>query len=169
MKFLKILLILMVVPTLAWAHAHMLSPPPRNSLANKVGPCGVAKTANPTTVAPGSQLTLQWSETIDHPGYYIISLAPDLGPGNPDPLQSAFDAGVIIASFPDVQGGQLPHIYQTTITLPTTPCESCTLQMIQVMTENPSMPSNYYSCVDLRISNSPPTSPPGSSNPSDCD
>ena len=35
--------------------------------------------------------------------------------------------------------------------MPNTPCTTCALQVIQVMTENPAMPSLYYSCADIVI------------------
>jgi hypothetical protein len=128
---------------LVFAHADLVSPTPRVEGAQKVSPCGSAvRTATPHVYTAGSQLTVQWEETIDHPGHYRIAFAPadDMG----------FDANVLADDLTDMQGGTLPHMYSTTVTLPTTPCDSCTLQLIQVMTEsNP--PSYYYSCADLQL------------------
>ena len=41
-----------LLPATALAHAYLLSPVPRNpQVANKVGPCGVARTNSPTSLA----------------------------------------------------------------------------------------------------------------------
>ncbi len=130
----------LLLPTLAFAHAHLLTPAPRNTLANKVGPCGVARTASSVNFAPGATITVTWTETIDHPGHYRIALSPanDLG----------FDANVLKDNIPNPTGAQATN--STTVTLPTTPCTQCTLQLIQVMT-NTTPSSNYYSCTDITI------------------
>jgi hypothetical protein len=133
----------------ALGHARWLTTgttPPRSSSSGlKSGPCGgVTRTANPTELVAGQTLTLQWEETIDHPGWYIISFDPA--------GESSFQNNVLIAMHPDVQNSNtLPHQYSAQITVPNTPCETCTLQMIQVMTEDPNNPRNYYSCADIRI------------------
>lgn len=106
----------------------------------KIGPCGgLPRTANPPMLAPGSTITVNWEETIDHPGRFEFYFSP------------ANDVGfVLLKTVPDTATGPLPHQFSTTVTLPTTPCTDCTLQMIQVMTENPAAPTYYYSCMDLR-------------------
>lgn len=124
---------------------------PRNvSSGLKSGPCGgVAASTERTTFAPGQQVTVEWEETINHPGWFRIAFSPsnDLG----------FDANVLKDDIIDTQTGPVDyndpgtyHQYSTTITLPQTTCETCTLQLIQYMTEN-DPPSKYYSCADIRI------------------
>ena len=144
----------------AFAHSRFVNPVPRdNNDGNKVAPCGL--TAKPGTAlltyAPGQSVTIHFEETIDHPGRYFINFSPanDLG----------FDQNRLI-EVADVQGGTLPHEYTTTVTLPMTPCENCTLQLIQSMEENPAAPSYYHSCVDINIRAAgtivgPPQQPPG--------
>lgn len=108
----------------------------------KSGPCGgLARTATPKIFQAGSNLTVQWEETINHPGRFEIYFSP------------AADASfTLLKSVTDIQDdGNTPHSYSTSITLPNTACTDCTLQLIQVMTENPSSPTLYYSCADIQL------------------
>jgi uncharacterized protein (TIGR03382 family) len=92
---------------------------------------------------------VSWIETIDHPGYYQLFFS------------AANDQNwVLIADQIPIPTGTQPGSME--ITLPSTPCTTCTLQLIQVMTETM---SNYYSCADLVLTapNGAPdagTSPP---------
>ncbi|MBY0472203.1 lytic polysaccharide monooxygenase [bacterium] len=149
-----------------FAHANILAGsaiPPRNTLANKTGPCGVARnvgTQTTTNLTPGQTLTITFQETIDHPGYYQIWFSPN-----------ADDSGMVLLrdNIPDIQGGAMPHNYSTTVTVPSTPCANCTIRMIQVMAENPNVPTYYYSCSNVQIAAvagpSPSPSPSASNTP----
>jgi hypothetical protein len=133
-----------VAPQLSYGHARLRlggNVPPRNSSPGlKSGPCGmVPRTASPTLLTAGQQLTVQWDEVVDHPGYYRIAFSPAGDAG--------FDANVLVPQVLDVPG---VHAYETTITVPNTPCTDCTIQLIQYMTEN-NPPSLYYSCGDIQI------------------
>lgn len=143
----------------AWSHARLMAPLPRsNADNNKVGPCGrVAKTANPTVLTAGQQLTVNWEETIDHPGRYILAYSVD----------NDVTFTTINANLPDTQGGALPHRYTTTITVPNVTCTNCTLRLIQSMEENPAAPTFYYSCADVRIQavGQPTPTPTATPNP----
>jgi hypothetical protein len=121
----------------AAAHAFLVSPIPRNNLANKIGPCGPSRTATATVFQPGQTIDVLWTETIAHPGHYTISFS------------SANDTNfrVLVDNIPNPEGVQNGG-YR--ITLPNELCSACTLQLIQVMTEN-SVPTNYYSCADIRL------------------
>lgn len=131
------------------SHARMKSDttimPRSSSDSLKSGPCGgLAKSPNPKTLSPGATITINWEETINHPGRFefYFSTAND----------SNF---TLLKTVPDNSNAtnDLPHQFNTTITLPNVSCDNCTLQMIQVMTDrNP--PSNYYSCADIRLSQS---------------
>jgi hypothetical protein len=148
--------------TYANAHARLVSPAPRNNNAGiKTGPCGgLARTNNPTLVQGGQMLTVTWIETINHPGRFLFSLS------------YANDQGFqqnLLATIPDNQDNNVvPHNYSTQIMIPNVNCDTCTLQMIQSMEENPQAPSFYFSCADIRIvanpgappAPMPPTSPP---------
>lgn len=116
----------------------------------KTGPCGgIARTGTPKVFQPGSTITVQWEETINHPGRFEIYFSP------------ANDANfVLLRTVVDTQNGGLNT---ASITLPTAPCAACTLQLIQVMTEDPNNPSLYYSCADIQLTGTatvPPATPP---------
>ncbi len=151
----KILIILSILfSSNAFSHARLradgITPPRNNNAGLKTGPCGgVARTNSSVTLTAGSTITLTWEEVVQHPGSYefSISLAND---------QNFVRLKVV----PDTQdnGNDLPHQYSTTLDIPNVVCDACTLQMIQVMTENPNNPRNYYSCADIKIvaGNTPP-------------
>jgi len=146
MMKLPVCFLLLLGTSWGYGHARLMSPTPRNNNAGiKTGPCGgLARSANPMVVTGGQTLTILWEETINHPGKFIfsLSLADDQGFQNN-----------VLATVPDTQnlGNDLPHRYQTQITIPNIDCPTCTLQMIQSMEENPAMPTFYYSCADLII------------------
>ncbi len=122
-----------------------------NDAGIKTGPCGgLARSAVPAVLAPGSTITLNWEETIDHPGRFEIYFS------------QAGDTGFqLLKTVQDNQGAGVPtpHQFSTTVTLPNVTCTDCTLQLIQVMTENPANPSLYFSCADIRLQS-------GTTNPS---
>lgn len=145
MKFVNALLILFS-GSLAWGHAHITSPTPRDTNPGiKTGPCGpMAKSTNPVVVTAGSVMTINWQETINHPGKYIFTWLNET---------DAPMVGQTAVMIPDNANGtaDLPHNYQTQLTVPNTPCNNCALQLVQSMEENPAAPTFYYSCVDVRI------------------
>jgi hypothetical protein len=133
-----------LLPATSFGHARLRlggTLPPRSTSAGlKSGPCGnVARTNNPTLLQAGQQLTVQWDEVIDHPGYYRVAFSPANDQG--------FDANVLVLKVNDLPG---VHAYEATITVPNVECTQCTIQLIQYMTEN-NPPSLYYSCADVEI------------------
>ncbi|MBS1962838.1 MAG: lytic polysaccharide monooxygenase [Bdellovibrionales bacterium] len=146
-----------IVPATSFGHARLRLdgnvPPRNNSTGLKSGPCGgIARTNTPKVLTAGQQLTIQWEQVINHPGYYRIAFSPSGDTG--------FDDNVLVPMFQNTIGQQF---FETTITVPSTPCTNCTIQLIQYMTEN-DPPSLYYSCGDIEIraagSNPVPTSTP---------
>src|SRR3954468_24630007 len=83
--FRLISLTLAVLPTSALAHTRLLSPAPRNTsdaLKDPNGPCGnVPRTTINTEYTMGQTVKLDWEETVNHSGCFLISLSPanDLG------------------------------------------------------------------------------------------
>ncbi len=161
MKF-WIACLILVTPLISSAHARLKMSAgiaPRTSDAGlKVGPCGnKPKQANPPTLNAGDKITVTWEETINHPGRFEFRFSTDGDVTWSTPV-----------TIPDTQdGGGLPHQYSTELTLPSMTCTNCTLQMIQVMTDNPNNPSNYYSCADFQLvqSNAPTPTPPPAVTP----
>lgn len=147
----RILLAACVLVTSATAHAHIaLTYPPPRTASQKTGPCGApgsARGANVTRFAPGETVTIKWDETVDHPGHFRISFDDDgqdfTNPSTPD---DAF-AQTMVEPIADKSGGS----YTQSITLPTTPCENCTLQLMQIMTTVVPYNSFYWQCADISI------------------
>jgi hypothetical protein len=145
--------------TPAWGHARFklnAAFKARNDATGlKTAPCGgIARTDNPTILKAGQTVNLEWEETINHPGYYIIRFSPadDVG----------FEQNVLVDMHIDDQNETpTPHPFEAQIQVPNVECEACTLQMIQVM-EDRDPPTNYYSCADIQIkaADDPTVTPP---------
>lgn len=148
----------LALATPAYAHIALRSPAPRTS-AQKEGPCGDAGSVRGSTFTrfqPGETITVEWDETIDHPGHYRIAFDDDgddvfQNPNNPD---DNFPS-TLVEPIADKVGGR----YTQQVTLPTTPCTNCTLQLIQVMTTSIPYNSFYYQCADIVIGDGEPPPP----------
>jgi len=160
-------------PRAAQAHVRLVSPVSRYGDDMKFDPCGRpggTRSANVTTYAPGETITVVFDELIDHPGFYRIAFDPDGDDDLAPPTWNGTDwvppAGVVILQdlIPDAAAG-LTH-GEVPVTLPSTPCDRCTLQLIQVMTDKPPFDGGddfYYQCADLAlVAGAPPggTPPP---------
>ncbi len=137
------------------AHTKLTSPVPRDpggNGGNKVGPCGgFAKVPNPTTTfTAGSNVTVTWTETINHPGKFLFAISSD----NDVTFKN-------FATIIDDQNTSGAHNSSASLKIPDVQCTSCTLQIIQSMEENPLNPTYYYSCADVKIdkATTPPTTP----------
>lgn len=148
----------LLVPQTTWAHARLkpagILIPRSTSSGLKTGPCGgLPRSATAVTLTAGSVIQIEWEETVQHPGRYEFAVSPA--------NDSSFARLLIV---PDTQDdvATLPHQYKASFTVPNIVCERCTFQMIQVMTENPAAPTNYYSCADIKIvaGATPPTGMP---------
>jgi uncharacterized protein (TIGR03382 family) len=140
--------ILLALPSLASAHILMTSPTPRSdSDSLKTGPCGnVAPTGSPAVFGVGETITLTWLETVDHPGYYRVAFSPGGDAG--------YDDNVLLDDIADVQCTSAPCPYEAQVVLPTTPCQGCSLQLIQYMGTAPPY-SLYFSCADITLLDGP--------------
>lgn len=137
--------------SVAHAHIALIAPAPRTTQL-KDGPCGGVGTPRGPTVAvfePGQTITVRWAETVDHASHYRIAFdadgEDDLIP--PTERTDLYNSPAVLADdIADASGGT----YAQTVTLPTIECESCTLQLIQVMYGS----GNYYQCADIAIRSS---------------
>lgn len=166
-----------LVPISSFGHAHFkiggTTTPRSTDMGLKTAPCGgIARTATPTILTAGQQLTLQIDEVIDHPGYYRVafSMAGDAFPAAM-PVPTAATPASADLWVPYIQDVPNVHAYTATVTVPNTPCTQCSLQAIQYMTEsNP--PTMYYSCADIVIqaagATPPPPPPPPAPVPTPC-
>jgi uncharacterized protein (TIGR03382 family) len=138
----------------AYAHIQLVSPAAR-MIEQKAPPCGQSgaqRGTNVTTFQPGETVTIAWDETVDHPGHYRIAFDDDgddvfQNPNNPD---DNF-ASTLMEPIADKVGGR----YAVDIVLPTTPCNNCTIQLVQVMTTQVPYNSFYYQCADIVIEGDP--------------
>ncbi len=144
----------------AAAHITLMNPAARNTQQKK-GPCGLAadqdmKGAPVATYLGGETITVVWEETVNHPSHYRISLDLDgqddfVDPAAMDEFYS--NDAVLLDEIPDKAGG----IYEVQLELPDVSCETCTLQVIQVMYDKPPFPDGndmYYQCADIIIEGS---------------
>jgi len=108
--------------------------------------------------SPGQGIPVEFEETINHPGRFEVRI---LGPED-QPL-AAYTAPLL--TIQDVQNTEIQnganHQYRGQVILPNITCINCSLQLIQVMTENPETPSLYYSCTDISIGAKAPEKPSG--------
>lgn len=149
MRSVPLVLASLLFSSTAFAHIAMTVPAVR-TVDQKSGPCGATgsvRGSNVTEFQPGETITLEWDETVDHPGHYRIAFDDDgndfQNPNNPG---DAF-AGTLVEPIVDKTGGH----YTQQVTLPTTPCDNCTLQLVQVMTTSVPYNSFYFQCADIRI------------------
>lgn len=109
----------------------------------KKAPCGnVQRSPTPSRHRAGSTIEIAWKETKEHPGRFEIYFSP------------ANDTGfTLLKSIPDTQDDvdTLPHQYSERLVLPSVVCDACTIQLVQVMLDNPQRPSFYYSCADISL------------------
>jgi hypothetical protein len=153
-----VIAVTILAPATALAHAALTDPPPREASDGiKTGPCGTAARGTAfTQLQPGQQVTVKWRESIDHTGCFDVMFSA----GNDQNWMR-------LARIPD-EGGTPNRNYQTSVTLPTTPCESCTLALRQIMRSSGTNPVNqvcdtttpdamdggpptYFSCANVRV------------------
>jgi hypothetical protein len=169
-------LCLLVSPS-ANAHFTLISPTSwviEDSLGNpqKLAPCGGdygLTTDRVSTYRAGSTITVEWQETVGHPGHFRISLADDraklVDPAVVTTTGDGVTGNSISASIMDppvlpvlldglfardgaVNAHDVP--FQVDVTLPETTCDKCTLQVIQFMA-NHEPGFFYHHCADIRL------------------
>jgi hypothetical protein len=147
------------------AHAHIKLKAPTPQSANnplKDAPCGPSASSRGTTMtmfASGQKITVEWTETIQHPGHYRIAFDDD-GQDFPDPMsftdiateKKDLGKGVIVLAdgIMDMTGRNAA--YTAEVTLPDIECTNCTLQLIQVMTDKSPYGNGddiYHECANL--------------------
>lgn len=140
-------------PSLASAHLKLLAPTPRYvDDSRKEGPCGNdPRGLNVTVLPPGARLRVEWEETIPHPSHYRISFDPfgENGLADPPTMQAYYSNDTVLLDAIENTGG----VMTADVDLPDVECESCTLQVIQVMYDKQpyTTPGDdiYYTCADI--------------------
>jgi hypothetical protein len=144
----------------------------------KSGPCGddgsasVQKTNTVTRFTAGQTITVMWKETVGHAGHFRISLTkpgedrsvlvdPPVVTTNNDGVSGNSISAMTVPNgtgpvlmdnlFPrEAVSGAAAEPFSQEITLPSEPCEKCTLQVIQFMAQH--APGYFYHhCADIEI------------------
>jgi hypothetical protein len=124
-----------------------------------------------TTFHAGETISVEWQETVYHPGYFRISLAP-VSPADatstefPDPALTDtenchFDHSLVQTEPHDnvlADGLHMASDQNGTnrsltaeVKLPDEPCEHCTLQLVQVMEGHPASSCFYFHCAEIKV------------------
>lgn len=149
----------------ASAHVRLDSPTPRYPAPSpedgsnlKTGPCGApadGRTTDPsriTTLEAGSTITVRFHETVHHASHYRIAFDLD-GQDDFPTIESETDIvdppafPILADGIPDTTSGE--DTYAVDVTLPSEPCENCTLQLIQYMYDRAE--PFYFQCADVRL------------------
>lgn len=153
----------------AAAHVRFVTPTPRHPTPNredntiKTAPCGVENDSRTTDESritvyePGETITVEFNETIDHPGFFRISFDDDGQDAFQAPLaRSEVMATPVLPVLLDDIDDHGPGGYSVEVTLPNVECENCTLQLIQVMSGDQSWTKDdiYYTCADIALRSS---------------
>lgn len=133
--------------------------------SQKAAPCGVGTASNAVTkVRAGSMLHVKLTETIPHGGHYRIALSPNRTDFK-DPKADTTGGQCVSAEIesnptaPVLVDGLFQHtqaqattnkVWETDVQMPTTPCDSCTLQVVEFMTPH-GAPCFYYHCATIQI------------------
>lgn len=158
----------------AAAHIAITYPKVRYPAANPVdnpqkdGPCGQAggvRTDRVCTYRPGSTITMEWDETIEHAGHYRVSFDTDgadfINPSGPNDTATGDGVTIFKNDIPDRVVTENDSLYPYELTFPDIECDNCTLQLLQVMsTANAYVEGNmYYQCADIVLSADAPETP----------
>lgn len=156
------------VPSLAHAHITLTDPPARHPPADqKDGPCGNgpgdSRTTDPakiTEYTAGETITIEFTETIQHASTYRVMLSRTGDSGFIDPTsfedttldEASGELADGIEDLTPLQPATTAEEHSIEVTLPSEPCEECTLQLIQLMREGAfDADSIYYQCADIVI------------------
>lgn len=151
---LKYALLILILASSGGALGHArfkigsITPPRDQSSGLKTPECGsVPRTATPKVFKPGEVINVEWEETVNHLGYFMIRFSKENDTG--------FDNTVLVPQYIDDQNGDIEngakHFFHTDVTLPNLNCDACTLQLVQVMQDPGKKVSNYYSCSDIQL------------------
>ncbi len=114
----------------ARGHIALDQPPKRDAAMRRVlVAVPGARSSTPAVFTPGQKITVQWHETVVHPGFFRIALSMDGTTFPTDPTDPRRPSRR--RSSPSFRRSTGLTSYSSDITLPETPCETCTIQVIQ--------------------------------------
>lgn len=142
-------------PSLARAHIRLDVPKARTTPNLKTGPCGASTAGTPQEIAgwtAGATVTIEYTETINHPSHYRVALSREGESAFVDPIDAddkTTDGNELLDGIADLDEGN-NRSGTIEVVLPNEPCENCVLQLMQIMYDKPAMPF-YYQCADVVI------------------
>jgi hypothetical protein len=151
----------------SWTTENALGDPQKDS------PCGGeggTRSNVVSTFLPGETITVQWRETIYHPGHYRIAFATSRADlrdpivtvdNNQDAVSATIDDPPVYpvlldGLFPRTGGGSAGSVFTQDVTLPNMECTGCVLQVIQFMEGHGPPNYIYYHCADIDLVAPPP-------------
>jgi hypothetical protein len=160
--FVSLLLVgicVMATPSDAAAHMKLLFPADRIMTNDRGDPqkgtanCAAGPRTNMRTVLKaGATIMLEWTETVSHPGHFRIAFDDDgedafrdpdgINVMNP-PVMPVLADGLFRDGH--MSGRRLMH----PLKLPNVVCKNCTLQILQIMTDNEDV--IYRHCADIEL------------------
>lgn len=172
---------LLAVPVVAEAHIKLMVPTarPTDNLGDpqKTPDCGgatnVRDPARVSTFKPGQTIDITFRETINHTGWFRVSFQPSgqtffippAGQGPPanfpNDATGTTDAttGTIVLMDRITDTPTINVDTTVQVTLPNMECDNCTLQFMQVMTNDGTYngdPDLYFNCADITLANDAP-------------
>jgi len=154
-------LVLLACSQTAEAHFYLTFPAPRYTDQLFTSPCGRDPETgrdHVTTLHSGSQIVVNWVETITNtPSYFRVSFDND-GQDNFPPPPVSYGAA---ETSPAILLNDIPHVGApntgtAVVTLPNIECTNCTLQMMQILGDHlPFVGTDdfHYECADLVLVN----------------
>jgi MYXO-CTERM domain-containing protein len=154
----------------AWLVENDLGGPQKGSPCGPGGGDDVQPTPTSgevTTFEAGETITLEWTETVPHPGHFRVAFAADRSALKDPELEVDAMCNYDESKLPTGAHGNVladglflrprsgprdetGKTFTTQITLPNEPCEKCTLQVLQFMENHPPK-CIYYHCADVRL------------------
>ena len=115
------------------------------------GVCAAYNTVLPARLqyTPGQALNISITETIHHPGFFLVQFSPDS-------VNGFWNAANQLAN---VANGATVGNRSINVVIPTTPCTNCMLRVLQQMDDQPGQ--FYVHCLDIKIAAAVVTPPPG--------
>jgi hypothetical protein len=160
------------------AHSLLKEPAPRNQQDGyKDGSaCGVGfDAAQPlTSYTSGQNVNVQWLETVDHPGCFLIELSV----GGDQDFQIVGRKSHSNPPLPESATSAEPRHWSLDITLPAMTCAGCTLRLRQLMldadvTADACSPvgaapgSTYTTCANIKLESGTSNGDPAAMSPAD--
>ncbi len=120
------------------------------TVADTPGVCATYNTVMPVRLAytAGQTLNIGITESINHPGRFIVQFSPDS-------VNGFWLAANQLVNVADAQTG---GDRQLSVKIPTTPCTNCMLRVLQQMDDQPGQ--FYVHCLDITISSAAVVTPP---------